>query len=252
MLRESQTSVELVGRSGVTSSRIEDLAYDAHRALRIVIADEQQIVLSGLRVLLASQPNLEVVGTATDGATAIESIRALNPDIAILDIHMPRISGIDVLRQISIEGLRTKIVFLTGSLSEVQLQVAVRAGVWGIVLKSNTVQALLDCIDQVAHRKHYVLPEISRPNGETDDYRREAAGWGQSLTTRELEIAGLVILGLSNKEIARHLSITPGTVKLHLAKMYQKVGVNNRTALAYLRRSDDLFDVAARACEKGH
>ena len=233
----------------MTSNRVEVVSCDAPSVQRIVIADEQQIVLSGIQVLLASEPNLDVVGTATDGAAALECIRALNPDIAVLDFNMPRLSGIEVLRRVAVEWLWTKVVFLTGSVSEVQFQVAVREGVWGIVLKSSTVQALLDCIDQVARRKRYVLPELSRPSGQPDVYQREAAGWGQTLTTRELEIAGLVMVGLSNKEIARHLSITPGTVKLHLAKMYQKVGVNNRTALAYLRRSDDPFDVAARARE---
>jgi len=203
--------------------------------MRVVLADDHPIVLTGLRAVLQFEPGVEIVAAAPEGATALELIRAHEPDIAVLDIDMPQLTGLDVLEALEADGLSTRVVFLTGSASDEQIATAVELGAWGILLKENALGTLTDCLEAVSSGQRWLPEAVVAPAVRRATERREADGQLERvLTAREHEIAGLVAEGLSNKHICRRLAISEGTVKVHLHKIYDKLGALNRTSLAML------------------
>ena len=204
-------------------------------ALTVLLADDHPIVLSGLKALLGSRTDFQVVAACSDGSEALHCLRELEPYLGVLDIQMPGLSGIEVLQITESEGLRTRIVFLTASATDKNVTEAVFGGAWGIVLKDVAAQELIDCLKKVAAGDQWLPSKLV-----TSAFEREAARRNDServaklLTVREQEIAKFVAAGLSNKQIARKASISEGTVKIHLHNAYQKLGVSNRTALAML------------------
>jgi len=208
---------------------------DDASALRILLADDHPVVLSGLQALLSRIPGLEVINSQSDGTGALKAIRRLEPDVAVLDISMPGLTGIEVLEAAEKEGSRTRIVFLTASATDENITEAVRGGAWAIMLKDSAPEDLARCIKAVAAGERWLAPELVAPALRREAERREDVAKIDSLVTpREREIATLVAAGLSNKEIARRLDISEGTVKIHLHNVYNKVGVANRTSLATL------------------
>src|SRR4051795_12482077 len=119
-------------------------------AARVLLADDHPIVLGGLRALLRSEPGVEVVAAAPDGAIALELIRAHEPHMAVLDINMPELSGLDVLEALEQDGLATRAVFLTGAASDEQIVTAVERGAWGVLLKEHALDTLVQCLRIVA------------------------------------------------------------------------------------------------------
>jgi len=207
--------------------------------MRTVLADDHPIVLSGLRALLHTQPEVEVVAAAQDGATALEMIRAYEPDIAVLDINMPALTGLDVLDAIEANGLSTRGVLLTGSASDEQIAAGVERGAWGLLLKESAPDTLMECLRIVAAGQRWLPEEVVAPAIRRATERREKdVQLARVLTAREYEIAGLVAQGLSNKHIARRLTISEGTVKIHLHNTFEKLGGGNRTSLAILVQRD--------------
>jgi len=198
----------------------------------ILLADDHPIVLRGLTVLLS---NFRIVATCLDGTEAVECLRELEPDLAVLDISMPGLSGIEVLRIIESEGLRTRIVFLTASVKDETATVAFSAGAWGIVLKEAAASELEECLLRVLAGEQCPPSEMVRSALDQERAGPCSRGHIQNfLTPREREIARLVAAGMSNKQIARAAGIAEGTVKMHLYNIYQKLGVTNRAALAVL------------------
>ena len=207
----------------------------ANGALRLFLADDHPIVLGGLEKLLALRPNYTIVGTATDGRTAWELIQQLEPDVALLDINMPELCGLEVLEHVEGHGLATRVILLTASAADSQLKRAVYQGAWGIMLKDFAADVLLECIDTVAGGTRWLPEDLLGPALEREEARQRSAGTiSRLLTGREQEVAQLVAAGLSNKEIARRLSLSEGTVKIHLHNIYGKLEVSNRTNLATL------------------
>jgi two-component system nitrate/nitrite response regulator NarL len=213
-------------------------------AVRVLLADDHPLVLNGLRALLRSEPGVEVVAAAPDGAIALELIRAHEPPMAVLDINMPRLSGLDVLEALEQDGLATRVVFLTGTASDEQIATAVERGAWGFLLKEHALDTLVQCLRTVAAGRRWLPEEVVAPAIRRATERREKdVQLARVLTAREYEIAGLVAQGLSNKHIARRLTISEGTVKIHLHNMYEKLGgvdriwSVNRTSLAVLMRN---------------
>jgi DNA-binding NarL/FixJ family response regulator len=201
----------------------------------VVIADDHPVVLAGLQSLIAMAPQFEVVAVAVDGADALEAMRGLRPDIAVLDIQMPRLTGLEVLQAAGHEGLASKIVFLTATVNDAHITDAMAAGAWGIVLKDTASDELLTCLETVAQGSRCIPHElVTAAFGRDRERRGEAERLNGLLTEREREIAVLVARGLGNKEIARLINVTEGTVKIHLHNVYQKLSVSNRTALATL------------------
>jgi len=204
-------------------------------SMRVVLADDHPIVLGGLRALLQAEPGVEIVAAAPDGASALAMIRAHEPSIAVLDISMPQLTGLDVLEALEAEGLATRVVLLTGSASDEQIATAVERGAWGLLLKESALGTLITCLQAVASGQRWSPEELVTPAVRRAAERRARdVPLERVLTAREVEIAHLIAQGLSNKHIARALTIAEGTVKIHLHRIYDKLGAVNRTSLAML------------------
>jgi len=208
------------------------------QTMRVILADDFPIVLSGLEALLHTQPEVEIVAAVQDGATALEAIRAHEPHIAVVDINMPQLSGLEVLEALEADGLATRVVLLTGSATDEQIATAVEWGAWGLLLKESALDTLMQCLKIVAAGQRWLPEELVAPAVRRATEHREKRGQLERvLTAREYEIAGLVAQGLSNKHIARALTISEGTAKIHLNNVYQKLQIPNRTALAVLMQN---------------
>jgi DNA-binding NarL/FixJ family response regulator len=199
---------------------------------QVLVADDHPVVLSGLHALLGTAPEFQVVALCSTGREALEKIRTFEPELAVLDVRMPDLTGVEIVEILDKEGLGTRVVLLSASLTDAQITRAVNAGAWGIVLKDTAVEELLDCLSNVAAGRRWLPQDIVGALEREAARRGDQDEYGRSLTSREQEIAALVAEGLSNKEIARKAGISEGTVKLHLHNIYQKLGVSNRTALA--------------------
>lgn len=201
--------------------------------IRIVLADDHPIVMDGLQALFSLEPDVfQVVGRAVDGPRALDLIGTVKPDVAILDVRMPQLGGIEVLRRIREDGSPTRVILLAATIEDEQAVEAVRIGVDGILLKELAPQLMLECVRRVAagerwletHSANRVIERLMR----TETGAREASA---ILTPRELEMVRLAAAGMRNKEISRRLQIREGTVKIHLHNVYEKLGVRNRVQL---------------------
>jgi RNA polymerase sigma factor (sigma-70 family) len=208
---------------------------DQRRSISIVVADDHPVVLHGLADVLRANSDMNVVAVCSDGATALEAIRKWSPNVAVLDILMPGLTGLDVLARIVADGLATKVVFLTATASDAQLVRAVSDGAQGIVLKEEALSELVQCIRAVAEGRVWLPLAVINAALEREAKRRSKSQiLTQLLTIRERQVVLLVADGLSNKEVGRRLQVSEGTVKIHLHNIYQKLQVNNRTSLATL------------------
>jgi DNA-binding NarL/FixJ family response regulator len=206
--------------------------------VRLVVADDHPVVLQGVSWLLDREDDLEVVERCGSGEAALEAVRMHRPDILVLDLDMPKVSGMDVLRLAAREGMHLRVVLLTADLREDDLLEAVRLGVRGVILKDMAPELLVRCIRTVHGGGQWLEQHLA---GWTLDrlLAREAARQQvtRTLTQREIELVRLVAEGLRNKEVAFRLGITEGTVKIHLHRIYDKLQVSSRIELAnYARR----------------
>lgn len=217
----------------------------------VVLADDHPVVLSGLKSLIQHDPMFHVLLACPDGASALEAIRQTNADIAVLDMSMPRLTGLEVLQTLEAEMRTTRIVFLTASASDEQIVEAVSLGVHGMMLKDAAADALLDCLRIVAAGGRWLASDLVAPAIEREEGRRVEIEKVGALTTRERELVLLVAEGRSNKDIARKIGVTEGTVKIHLHNIYQKLGVANRTAMTTLVLSYR-DRISQRACRAGN
>ena len=204
------------------------------RCTSVVIADRHPVVLQGMMKALGAEGGFEVVASCSDGTSCIEAIRNLVPDVAILDISMPGLTGLEILTIANSESLSTRLVFFTASIEDRELVMSAAAGAYGIIPKDVEIEILVQSLRQVADGQRLLpLPSaqaVSREQGNiavTDNALTV-------LTERERQIMRLVSEGLSNKEIGRRLNISDGTIKQHLHHIYQKLEVSNRTVLAAL------------------
>lgn len=201
----------------------------------VVVADDHPIVLKGLLGLLSDESNVNIVAACSDGCAALDAIIANDPDIAILDVRMPAMTGTEVLASLRKMKLRTRVMLLTASASDSEILAAIAGGAKGIILKDMAADELIRCLSAIAHGGHWLPRNIVERALSADAAHPIASEEAcKALTAREREISMLVASGLSNKEIADRLNVTDGTVKLHLHNVYQKTGVKNRTALAAL------------------
>lgn len=206
---------------------------------RILIADDHPLILDSLESLIAVQDGLEVVGRATDGANTLRLVHALGPDLLLLDIRMPGLDGLEVLRRLNETDARPAVILFTGALTEQELLEALRLGVRGVVLKEMEPSFLVQAIHKVLAGEIWVEKQSFTRALETM-LRREAAEQRLTamLTRRELEIAHMVAGGLRNREIAERLFLTEGTVKVHIHNVYQKLGVTRRMELNQLLKEE--------------
>jgi two-component system, NarL family, nitrate/nitrite response regulator NarL len=205
------------------------------RCTSLVIADRYPIVLQGLTSVLGAQKGLKVVACCSDGPSCIEAIRSFVPDIAILDISMPGLTGLEILTIANSERLSTRLVFFTASVQDRELVMAAAAGAYGVIPKDAALEILVQSLRQVA-RGNRLLPRHSFDRDVPREREQRNIAIAENvltvLTDRERQIMALVSEGLSNKEIGRRLNIACGTIKVHLHHVYQKLEISNRTVLA--------------------
>lgn len=200
--------------------------------IRIAIADDHALVLHGLKRLFDGEQEFEVVECCGTGAEAIAAARRGNVDVLLLDIKMPGLSGIDVLRTLSAERLKCSTVLLTAALSDSDAVEGLKLGVRGIVLKESSPDTLLECIRRVSRGEQWVDSETMTRALDTITRRESMANDpNRTLTARELEIVRMIAQGLRNKAIAERLLISEGTVKIHLHNVYEKLGLDGRLEL---------------------
>jgi DNA-binding NarL/FixJ family response regulator len=204
-------------------------------SIKLVIADDHPVVLHGIASLLRSEPDFEVVAACENGVAALKAILKHAPDIALLDLKMPRLSGLEVFARIRAEGLSTKTVFLTATITDRRVLAAITKQAGGLVLKETAADALVGCLRAVAAGRRWIAPEVFEAAlNDSEQHFAELSPLLQSLSSRERQVMELVADGLSNKEVAQKLALTEGTVKIHLHSIYHKTGISNRTILAAL------------------
>lgn len=201
-------------------------------SIRLVLADDHPPILQGLTLLLRQEPDLEVLAVCRDGEETLQAVRQFQPDVLILDILMPGKDGLAVLRELRQLEIPTRVILLTAAIDEDNLLEAMRLGVGGVVLKEMAVPLLIQCVRKV-HAGDQWLERHSIGRAMEKMLRREAGTRevAKLLTPRELEIVRLAASGLRNKEIASRLTISEGTVKIHLHRSYEKLHVDSRIAL---------------------
>jgi two-component system nitrate/nitrite response regulator NarL len=203
------------------------------RCTRVVIADRHPVVLQGLTNVLRAESDFKVVACCSDGTDCIEAIRSLVPDIAILDISLPGLTGLEILTIANSESLSTRLVFFTASVEDSELVISAAAGAYGVILKDVALEILVQSLRQVADGQR-LLPLPPSDQAVLRQQRNVAENVLSVLTDRERQIMRLVSEGLSNKEIGRRLNIVDGTIKVHLHNIFQKLEISNRTVLAAL------------------
>jgi two-component system nitrate/nitrite response regulator NarL len=207
------------------------------QAVRILIADDHPIFRDGLKRLLESERGFKVVGEACDGVEAVNLVRQLKPEILLLDLAMPRRSGLEALREMSSDSESVRVILLTAAAEKDQIVEALQLGARGVVLKDSATQILLKSVRAVMNGEYWVgresvsnlvqyLRGLVGTSGDTARKKR------YGLTPRELEITSAVVAGYANKEIAEHFKISEDTVKHHLSNIFDKVGVSTRLELA--------------------
>jgi two-component system response regulator NreC len=202
--------------------------------LRILLADDHTLVRQGMCKILEEQPDWQVVGQASTGRDAVKEAVSLSPDVAILDIGMPLLNGIEACRQITRRLPDLHVLILSMHAQEAYITQALHAGAQGYLLKDSADTDLIRAVTAVAAGKSFFSPAVARVM--LDDYVRHLAQKGivdryESLSEREREIFQLVAEGHSNKDVAGILSVSPATVETHRAHIFQKLDVHNTAEL---------------------
>ena len=205
--------------------------------VRILLADDHPFFRNGVRVLLDSIAETEVVGEASTGEDTIEAVSSQRPDLLLLDVSMPRLSGLDALRAIgtSCDAMRT--IILSGGMDKSQLLIAIQLGARGVVLKDCATELLFEAMTRVMAGQSWVgqtlvddLLDVVRSLAHQPPSTARNQPFG--LTLREREVLALVVAGCANKEIAQRFAVSEETIKHHLTRMFDKVGAANRLELA--------------------
>jgi DNA-binding NarL/FixJ family response regulator len=202
--------------------------------LRIVLAEDHTILREGLRALLSADPAFKIVGEAQDGRDAVRCVEKLSPDLMLMDLSMPRMSGMDAIREIKKRFPETKVIALTVHKTEEYLLTTLQAGVDGYVLKDATHKELVMAINNVMEGKPYLSPGVSEKviEGylEGKESSQAVSSW-DTLSQREREVLKLIAEGFKNKEIAEELCISFKTVEKHRANLMKKLDLHNAAAL---------------------
>lgn len=232
----------------------------AARPIRVVLADDECLFRASLRQLLAAPaltirdvygvdvgPGFDVVGEAGSGEDTVRVVQAVAPDILLLDLSMPRMSGLDALREIGAANCSPRVLVLAGTIERPQLLAAVHLGARGMLLKNVTTELLFEAMMCVCAGQYWLeqtlvtdLLETVRPIIQSSSAAGGHLSYG--LTPREREIVASVVNGASNKEIARLCSLSEQTVKHHLTRIFDKVGASSRVELAMLATRQGLVD----------
>jgi two-component system, NarL family, nitrate/nitrite response regulator NarL len=208
--------------------------------IRIILADDHPVVRRGLIQFFADVEDFDVVAECGDGQSALDAVQQHAPDVLIVDLRMPAVSGMEVLRRLRTESNSPAVILLAGNISDDEVVDAMRLGAKGVVLKEMAPTLLVQCIRKVAAGSIWLEKEaIGRALGKLfqgGDLRERPA-----LTPREIEIVRMVAQGIGNREVGEKLFISEGTVKTHLHTIYEKLGVKGRVQLATYARENGLL-----------
>lgn len=215
-------------------------------SVRVVVVDDQELFRRGLTMLLGVEPDIEVVGEAGDGVTAVDLVAETLPDIVLLDVRMPKRSGLEACVRIKEQAPSTRIIMLTVSDEEGDLYEAVKNGASGYLLKDSSIDEVAQAIRVVAEGQSLISPsmaaklidefkEISRTDREVGNVPR--------LTDRELEVLRLVATGLNNREVAKQLFISENTVKNHVRNILDKLQLHSRMEAVMYAVREKLLEI---------
>ena len=188
--------------------------------IKVLIVDDHAILRMGLASLISAENDLEVIGDADDGITAIRKAKQLNPDIIIMDLMMPDMDGVETTRRILADNIAAHILILTSFGTSDALGHAIETGALGAIMKNAPFTELVDAIRTVASGKKFLAPDIERILKSNPPLPK--------LSQRQSEILESIARGLSNSDIARQLNIGPDMVKAHVTALFQKIGASNR------------------------
>jgi DNA-binding NarL/FixJ family response regulator len=215
--------------------------------VRVLIVDDHAVFRHGLQLALEQVDDLDVVGSCEAGAAAVQEASALRPDVVLMDVRMPGMTGIEAARQIGELHPTVRVVMLTASQNEGDLFASIRAGACGYLLKEASTEEVADAIRAVAHGQGFVSPAMTAKllaEFNTLALRAERGEGERRLTRRESEILGLVAQGLSNKQIAAQLVISQNTVKNHVRNILEKLRLRSRAEAAAFAVREELADNA--------
>lgn len=208
--------------------------------IRLLLVDDHTLFRSGLRVLMQRHPGFTVVGEAADGAEAVKRARQLRPDVVLMDLNMPGLSGLEALQLMRQESPDTVVLILTVSESRHDLLNALRAGAAGYLIKNIDADFLIQSIKRAVNGESLVSPSMM--DALIDQARQDPAGQNAhlSLTPREREVLACLGQGESNKEIARRFDLAESTVKIHVQKIFKKLNLSSRAQAAVYAVANDL------------
>ena len=213
------------------------------KPIRVLIADDHPVVRRGLRTLFSSEPGIEPVGEAADGAEAVLMARSLQPDVILLDMVMPHKNGLEAINEIKQENPEARILVLTSFAEDEKVFPAIKAGALGYLLKDSSPEELLDAIRNVYHGQSSLHPTIARKLINELKRPSDSLPTQTTLTDREVEVLKLVAQGLTNHEIADKLVLSEWTVRTHVRNILDKLHLANRTQAALYALKEGLADL---------
>jgi NarL family two-component system response regulator LiaR len=198
----------------------------------ILIVDDHAVVRQGVRALLETEAGINIVGEAGDGVEALKKIREVEPDVVLLDLVMPRMEGVDVIRRVVADEMDTRILVLTSFATDDKVFPAIKAGALGYLLKDSGPQELLDAIREVYRGESSLSPAIARKLVLEISQPSDQPLTTDPLTPREVEVVQLLARGMSNQEIAEELVVSEATVRTHVSNILSKLHLASRTQAA--------------------
>jgi two-component system nitrate/nitrite response regulator NarL len=210
------------------------------RSIRVYLADDHPVYLEGLKRAIKERPELELIGDSANGRQALADLKRTAPDVALLDVRMPELSGPQILESVRRDEVVTKIIFLSAFSEADLIYEAMAKGAMGYLSKLADPDTILDAVAAV-HRGETVLsPDFQA--GLVNEIQRREIGTGPLLTTREKEILALTAEGHSAPEIGRHLHLSTATIKTHLHNLYEKLGVSDRASAVAVAMRKGMLD----------
>ncbi len=219
--------------------------------IRVFITDDHAIVRKGIRALLATEPDIEVVGEAADGAAAVAQAEALKPDVILMDLVMPHMDGIECTRRVTAQQPGVRVLVLTSFAADDKVFPAIKAGALGYLLKDSGPQDLVQAIHQVYRGEPSLEPAIARKVLQELSHPPKSPPTAEPLTERELVVLRLIAQGLSNREIAERLVIAEMTARTHVSNILSKLHLASRTQAALYALREGLASLEDAELEPG-